>query len=94
MADATRTFARVPIDGNRPLSMYSNRWSTMPIRAFPDIRLPRPDARARLEPAPGTTVPVIRQPFDPSDRLPFWAGGAFGNDVLYDRFDPDTPLGA
>jgi hypothetical protein len=59
----------------------------MPIRAFPDVRLPRPDARARLEPAPGTTVPVMRQPFDASDRLPFWAGGAFGGDVLYDRFE-------
>jgi hypothetical protein len=24
---------------------------------------------------PGTGVPVIRQPFGPGDRLPFWAGG-------------------
>jgi hypothetical protein len=90
VADATRTFARAPVAANRPLSMYSNRWSTMPIRAFPDVRLPRPDARARLEPAPGTTVPVMRQPFDASDRLPFWAVGAFGGDVLYDRFEPQN----
>ncbi len=95
VADATRTFAKTPVAANRPLSMYSNRWSTMPIHAFPDIRLPRPDARARLDHAPGTTVPVIRQPFDPSDHLPFWAGGAFGGDVLYDRnastFDGPEP---
>jgi arylsulfatase A-like enzyme len=91
VADATRTFARAPVAANRPLAMYSNRWSTMPIRAFPDIRLPRPDGRARLEAAPGTTVPVMRQPFDASDRLPFWAGGAFAGDVLYDRFDTDRP---
>jgi hypothetical protein len=23
---------------------------------------------------PGTQVPVIRQPFEPGDQLPFWAG--------------------
>ncbi len=84
VVDATRTFAKAPIASNRPLSMYSNRWSTMPVRAFPDVRLPRPDERARLERVPGTTVPVIRQPFDQSDPLPFWAGGAFGGDLLYD----------
>jgi hypothetical protein len=85
VADATRTYARAPVDGNRPLSMWSNRWSTMPVRAFPDLRLPRPDGRARLDHLPGTDVPVIRQPFDPSDALPFWAGGRFQGDLLYDR---------
>ena len=75
VADATRTFARAPVDGNRPLSMWSNRWTTMPIRALPGYRMPRPDDRAWLDRAPGTDVPVIRQPFDPSDDLPFWAGG-------------------
>jgi hypothetical protein len=87
VTDATRTFAKTPVAANRPLSMYSNRWSTMPVHAFPDVRLPRPDGRARLDRAPGTDVPVIRQPFDPSDHLPFWAMGAFEGDVLYDRDD-------
>jgi arylsulfatase A-like enzyme len=59
---------------NFPLSMWSNRWSTMPIPAFPQIRLPRPDGRATLGRMPGTDVPVIRQPFGPGDPLPFWAG--------------------
>jgi len=84
VADATRTYARAPVDGNRPLSMWSNRWTTMPV-AFPGFRLPRPDGRAWLDRAPGTDVPVIRQPFDPSDDLPYWAKGGFDGDLLYDR---------
>jgi arylsulfatase A-like enzyme len=59
---------------NFPLSVWSNRWSTMPIPAFPQIRMPRLDLRATLEQMPGTDVPVIRQPFEPGDQLPFWAG--------------------
>ncbi len=89
VADASRTYARAPVEGNRPLSMWSNRWSTMPIRAFPDLRLPRPDMRARLHPAPGSDVPVIRQPFDPSDAVPYWAAGSFQGDLLYDRAECD-----
>jgi hypothetical protein len=53
--------------------MWSNRWSTMPVHAFPELRLPRPDRRARLDHMPGSDVPVIRQPFDASDQVPFWA---------------------
>ena len=45
-------------------------------RASPSCRLPRPDDRAPGSTAlPGSDVPVIRQPFDPSDDLPFWARG-------------------
>jgi hypothetical protein len=90
VADASRTYARVPVQGNRPLSMWSNRWSTMPVRAFPDLRLPRPDHRATLDHMPGTTVPVLRQPFDPSDALPFWAGSHFDGELLYDRAEADA----
>jgi hypothetical protein len=70
--------------------MYSNRWSSMPIRAFPDVRLPRPDQRAVLDRAPGSDIPVIRQPFDPGDHIPFWAHGSFGGDLLYDRLEADA----
>jgi arylsulfatase A-like enzyme len=90
VSDSTRTFAKAPVASNRPLSMYSNRWSTMPVRAFPDVRLPRPDHRAVLDRAPGSDVPVIRQPFDPSDNIPFWAHGSFGGDLLYDRIEADA----
>ena len=76
---------------NRPLSMCSNRWSTMPIRALPRRAACRgPTTAAWLDRCPGSDVPVIRQPFDPSDDLPFWAGGAFDGDLLYDRFEADT----
>ena len=85
VADATRTFAKAPVEENRPLSMFSNRWSTMPIRALPGYRMPRPDDRAWLDRSPGSDVPVIRQPFDPSDDIPFWGMGGFDGDVLYDR---------
>jgi hypothetical protein len=53
--------------------MMSNRWSTMPIHGFPALRLPRPDQRATLSHMPGSTVPVIRQPFEGADPVPFWA---------------------
>ena len=52
--------------------------------------MPRPDERAWLDRAPGTDVPVIRQPFDPSDDLPFWAVGRFDGDLLYDRDEADA----
>jgi arylsulfatase A-like enzyme len=91
VADATRTYARAPVaTENRPLSMWSNRWSTMPVRAFPDLRIPRPDRRATIDFVPGSDVPVLRQPFDPSDALPFWANGRFKGDLLYDRSDPEV----
>jgi hypothetical protein len=70
--------------------MWSNRWSTMPIRVLPQLRPARPDARARLERWPGTDVPVIRQPFDPSDDLPYWGRGRFHGDLLYDRAEADA----
>jgi arylsulfatase A-like enzyme len=71
---------------NFPISMWSNRWSTMPVHAFPDLRLlPRPDQRAELRLMPGTEVPVIRQPFEPGDTLPFWsAKGSSDGSCLFD----------
>ena len=65
--------------------MWSNRWSTMPIHAFPELRLPRPDRRASLDLMPGSDVPVIRQPFDAGDPLPFWGTGRRTDEhLLYD----------
>lgn len=74
LVDGDVKYARGPAgEHNAPLSMWSNRWSTMPVGRFPDLRLPRPDRRARLDFMPGSDVPVIRQPFLPGDMLPFWA---------------------
>ena len=77
-------YARAPIAKNEPLSMWSNRWSTMPVHGHPQLRLPPPDARAVLDRMPGTKVPVIRQPFRDGDFLPFWAYGAFRGAQLFD----------
>ena len=71
--DGRRKYARAAVGNGFPLSMWSNRWSTMPIHAVPGLRLPRPDHRAWLDTMPGTDVPVIRQPFSPGDGLPYWA---------------------
>jgi arylsulfatase A-like enzyme len=83
---------------NFPLSVWSNRWSTMPIPPFPHIRMPRLDLRATLEQMPGTMVPVIRQPFEPGDQLPFWAGhlppsGSYLFDTDQDPFENESQLG-
>jgi hypothetical protein len=83
VVDRDTKYARAPEGENEPLVMWSNRWSTMPVHAFPQFRLPRPDRRATLDFF--GDVPVIRQPFDPSDPIPFWGYGARpGSHVLYD----------
>jgi arylsulfatase A-like enzyme len=90
LIDAETKYARAPAAGNEPLSMWSNRWSTMPVASRPKLRLPLPDDRAFLDRMPGSKVPVIRQPFVAGDMLPFWAYGDFSGNHLYDlRNDPD-----
>jgi arylsulfatase A-like enzyme len=91
ITDGRRKYARAPAGDGFPLSVWSNRWSTMPVPAFPQLRLPRPDRRARLDFMPGSDVPVIRQPFAPGDLLPFWAAQPrLGDHHLYDLTeDPD-----
>ncbi len=86
MTDGRRKYARGAAGDNFPLSMWSNRWSTMPVHGLEDaVRLPPPDRRARLDFMPGSDVPVIRQPFEPGDRLPFWVGhGAVDAHFLFD----------
>ena len=62
----------------------------MPIHGFRELRLPPPDKRARLDFMPGSTVPVIRQPFEPGDRVPFWAGAGVDEHYCFDiDVDPD-----
>ena len=86
VTDGRRKYARGPVGDNFPLSMWSNRWSTMPLHGLEDlVRLAPPDRRARLDFMPGTDVPVIRQPFEPGDRIPFWVGhGAVDAHFLFD----------
>ena len=83
-------YGRAPVGANAPLSMWSNRWSTMPVFHMPELRLPLPDERAVLDRMPGSRVPVIRQPFALGDLLPFWAGGKFSGNSLYDLSEDPT----
>ena len=73
LRDGRWNYARGPVGANEPLSMWSNRWSTMPLHHFPGAGLPEPDERAFLDRMPGSKVPVIRQPFRQGDLVPFWS---------------------
>jgi arylsulfatase A-like enzyme len=90
VTDGRTKYSRAPAGRNEPLSMWSNRWSTMPVHRLPQLRLPPPDERAVLDRMPGSKVPVIRQPFRAGDLLPFWALGPFRGSRLFDLADdPD-----
>lgn len=90
LIDGSVIYGRAPAGANAPLSMWSNRWTTMPVPSQPKLRLPPPDERAVLDRMPGTRVPVIRQPFQAGDLLPYWAVGPFSGNHLYDvSNDPD-----
>jgi hypothetical protein len=91
LVDNEAKYARAPENGNFPISMWSNRWSTMPLHVpNPPPNLPKPDERAFLDRMPGTKVPVIRQPFQPGDMLPSWASTRFTGNYLYrPDHDPD-----
>ena len=65
VADATRTFAKAPVDENRPMSMFSNRWTTMPIRALPATGCP-----SRTTGRGSTTLPGTRRAGDPAALRP------------------------
>jgi arylsulfatase A-like enzyme len=77
---------------NAPLSMWSNRWSTQPVRSSPtrgplprEFILPPPNDKAYLDRMPDSAVPVIRQPYGPGDPRPFWAyGEPFGGHLCFD----------
>jgi arylsulfatase A-like enzyme len=74
--DGDRKYARGPVHkDNLPLSMWSNRWSTMPVHSMPHLKLPKPDRRATIDFMPGSDVPVLRQRFQAGDPLPYWCYG-------------------
>ncbi|MDH3707633.1 MAG: sulfatase-like hydrolase/transferase, partial [Acidimicrobiia bacterium] len=92
VVDADGTYVRGMPSGRTPLSMWSNRWSTMPFHALPRMGLPKPDERAFLDRMPGSDIPVIRQPFTDADVGRHHILG-FGDDAsdnhLYDADDFD-----
>ena len=92
VTDGRHKYARAPEGDGFPLSMWSNRWSTMPIHISGIEALPPPDARAWLDTMPGSEIPVIRQPYTAGDPMPMWAsaGRRAGDHHLYDLdVDPD-----
>ncbi|HAS12466.1 MAG TPA: sulfatase, partial [Acidimicrobiaceae bacterium] len=92
VTDGHRKYARAPEHDGFPLSMWSNRWSTMPLHVAGMQGLPDPDDRAWLDHMPGSSIPVLRQPFRPGDLLPTWVSGHrnVGDHHLYDiDLDPD-----
>lgn len=91
VTDGVRKYARGPVGDQFPLSMWSNRWSTMPTHVKGFGGLPAPDGRAWLDHMPGSDIPVIRQPFGAGDALPFWVGTApVDQHYLFDlSVDPD-----
>jgi arylsulfatase A-like enzyme len=79
-------------DVNAPLSMLSNRWSTMPThgRMARNEALPLPDERAYLDRMPGSDTPVIHQTWGAGERVPYWAlFKPTGNYVFDLGADPD-----
>ena len=78
-------YVRAPLAANAPLSMLSNRWSTMPTIVMErEQALPLPDGRAFLDRMPGSGVPVIHQPYADGDPVPFWARARFHGNHVYD----------
>jgi arylsulfatase A-like enzyme len=88
--DGHRKYARAPVGDGLPLSLWSNRWSTMPLYGYRRA-WPTPDQRATLDFMPGSEIPVIRQRFLPGDLLPYWcARPRIGEHHLYDiDLDPE-----
>ncbi len=81
-------YVRAPTKTNAPLSMLSNRWSTMPTHVLDrEVALPLPDDRAFLDRMPGSDIPVIHQVFEENDAKPFWARVRFSGDHLYNLVD-------
>ena len=78
-------YARGPAGANAPLSMLSNRWSTMPTHVVDRyVALPLPDERAFLDRMPGSDVPVLHQPWAEGDAVPFWARFRSSGHHLFD----------
>ncbi|MGV8995443.1 MAG: sulfatase-like hydrolase/transferase [Parvibaculaceae bacterium] len=86
--DKRYKYARAPKDKNAPLTMLSNRWSTMPTHFLTrEQELPLPDERAYLSKMPGSKVPVIRQDWQAGEGIPFWGHTKFKGNHLYDLLE-------
>ena len=107
ITDGHHKYVHAPVAENRPLSMWSNRWSSITPYNSEVARLPNPDRHAFLDYMPATDCPVIRQPYDIGDRTSMFAVARQNSETLvYDlandprgprepggRTDRETPCG-
>ncbi|HEY3800051.1 MAG TPA: sulfatase [Caulobacteraceae bacterium] len=86
MVTERHKYVRAPAGANAPLSMLSNRWSTMPTHGALSAReaLPLPDQRAFLDHMPGSGQPVLHQVWGEGDLVPFWARVRTRGNHVYD----------
>ncbi|HUO11183.1 MAG TPA: sulfatase [Caulobacteraceae bacterium] len=86
LVNGRHKYVRGPAAANGPLSMLSNRWSTMPTHGAldPHEALPFPDRRAFLDRMPGSDLPVIHQRWEAGDAVPYWARTRSGGNHVFD----------
>jgi hypothetical protein len=86
MVTGQHKYVRGPAGENAPLSMLSNRWSTMPTHGAldPHVALPRPDHRAFLDHMPGSDAPVIHQRWEAGEAVPYWASARTTGNYVFD----------
>jgi arylsulfatase A-like enzyme len=82
ITDGRHKYVRAPTEENRPLSMWSNRWSSITPYNSEVARLPNPDRRAFLDYMPATDCPVIRQPYAPGDAISMFAMASQNRETL------------
>jgi arylsulfatase A-like enzyme len=92
LVNGRHKYVRGPAAGNGPLSMLSNRWSTMPTHGAldPHEALPFPDHRAFLDRMPGSDLPVIHQRWEVGDPVPYWARTRSGGAHVFDLENDPT----
>lgn len=88
--DGTYNYSRGAASANYPISIFSNRWSTMNNNMFrKGLAMPPPDERAFLDRMPGSDIPVLRQPYVEGDRAPYWLSKkALGSQLWNLKEDP------
>ena len=94
VADATRTFAKAPVDGEPAAVDVLEPLVDDADPGAPAAAACRGPTRGRGSTArPGTDVPVIRQPFDPSDDIPYWGRGSLPTATCSTTASRPTPSG-
>lgn len=82
--DGTYNYSRAAPEMNYPISVFSNRWSSLTNNMFrKHVAMPPPNERAFLDRMPGSDIPVIRQPYAEGDPGPYWLTPKSGGSSLW-----------